>query len=66
MYPNMPRLCLEGMFRYSFNVFCQISNFILFRSFNARIGARVAMSLRDSRNDLVNSCKKDTEAGKSD
>ncbi|KAI9561252.1 hypothetical protein GHT06_012208 [Daphnia sinensis] len=38
----------------------------LFRSFNGRVGARVAMSLRDSRNDLVNSCKKDVQGEKSE
>lgn len=33
----------------------------VFRSFNGRLGARVAMTLRDSRNDLVNKRKQEME-----
>lgn len=39
------------------------SNYHMFytHSFNGRLGARVAMTLRDSRNDLVNKRKQETE-----
>lgn len=70
MRHNMLRLCSAGKLDYCAKLFypvdCLIYSIFIRCSFNGRLGARVAMTLRDSRNDLVNSCKQDSQQVKSD
>lgn len=61
----MHRLCSEGIVISKNNSFAWYIQHGLF-SFNARFGARVAMKLRDSRNDLVNSRRNEKEEQKSE